>query len=70
MCLLEPVQFLVYYLLVSHASGCNSAVECMLPKHDVAGSNPVTRSTTPEVEPLDNMLDEQSQTWLNLNQTT
>ena len=25
-------------------SGCNSAVECLLPKQDVAGSNPVTRS--------------------------
>ena len=25
--------------------GCNSAVECLLPKQDVAGSNPVTRSS-------------------------
>ncbi len=26
-------------------SGCNSAVECLLPKQDVVGSNPITRST-------------------------
>lgn len=26
--------------------GCNSTVECLLPKQDVAGPNPVTRSTT------------------------
>ena len=25
-------------------SGCNSAVECLLPKQDVVGSNPITRS--------------------------
>ncbi len=25
--------------------GCNSAVECLLPKQDVVGSNPITRST-------------------------
>ena len=25
--------------------GCNSAVECLLPKQDVEGSNPFTRST-------------------------
>ena len=24
--------------------GCNSAVECLLPKQDVVGSNPITRS--------------------------
>ena len=27
-------------------SGCNSAVECLLPKQDVTGSNPATRSIT------------------------
>ena len=26
-------------------SGCNSAAECLLPKQDVEGSNPFTRST-------------------------
>ena len=26
-------------------SGCNSAEECLLPKQDVEGSNPFTRST-------------------------
>ena len=25
--------------------GCNSAEECLLPKQDVVGSNPITRST-------------------------
>jgi transcriptional regulator with XRE-family HTH domain len=29
-------------------SGCNSAVECLLPKQDVTGSNPATRSTNPD----------------------
>ena len=26
-------------------SGCNSGVECLLPKQNVVGSNPITRST-------------------------
>ena len=26
-------------------SGCNSAEECLLPKQDVVGSNPITRSS-------------------------
>ena len=26
------------------ASGCNSGVECLLPKQNVVGSNPITRS--------------------------
>src|ERR1700680_520280 len=30
----------------SPESGCNSVVECQLPKLDVAGSTPVARSTT------------------------
>ena len=29
------------------AGGCNSAVECLLPKQGVVGSNPITRSTSP-----------------------
>ena len=34
----------------SPASGCNSGVECLLPKQNVVGSNPITRSTaTPRV---------------------
>ena len=33
--------------------GCNSAAECLLPKQDVTGSNPVTRSSA-SVLGLDN----------------
>ena len=35
-----------YILEVSRASGSNSVVECQLPKLDVAGSSPVSRSIT------------------------
>jgi hypothetical protein len=31
--------------IIPAASGCNSVVECQLPKLDVAGSIPVARST-------------------------
>ena len=30
-------------------SGCNSVVECLLPKQDVVGSNPIARSIFPNV---------------------
>ena len=29
------------------SSGCNSVVECLLPKQNVVGSNPITRSNSP-----------------------
>ena len=32
-----------YYEIELESCGCNSAVECQLPKLNVAGSNPVTR---------------------------
>ena len=32
-----------YYEIEFEGCGCNSAVECQLPKLNVAGSNPVTR---------------------------
>ena len=31
-------------ILISFQCGCNSGVECKLPKLDVTGSNPVARS--------------------------
>jgi hypothetical protein len=31
-------------MIINTASGCNSVVERLLPKQDVAGSNPVIRS--------------------------
>jgi hypothetical protein len=36
-------RFTVAYNLV-RTSGCSSVVERMLPKHDIVGSNPITRS--------------------------
>ena len=39
--LLEKTEKITYN---ESASGCNSAEECLLPKQDVVGSNPLTRS--------------------------
>ena len=38
--------------------GCNSAVECLLPKQDVVGSNPITRSidSKPDWSPADKVV--------------
>ena len=36
---------------ITAVSGCNSVVECQLPKLDVAGSTPVTRSIFWHVTP-------------------
>ena len=39
--LLEIIEIMTYN---ESTSGCNSAEECLLPKQDVVGSNPITRS--------------------------
>ncbi len=41
---LKAVQLLAILAVVTTSSGSNSVVECQLPKLDVAGSNPVSRS--------------------------
>ncbi len=40
----EPSYGVPYEGVLHDASGCNSGVECLLPKQDVVGSNPITRS--------------------------
>ena len=41
---LKAVQLLAILGVVTTSSGSNSVVECQLPKLDVAGSSPVSRS--------------------------
>ena len=40
-------QLIKSYLIQPLVSGCNSGVECLLPKQNVVGSNPITRSAHP-----------------------
>ena len=39
-----PLRILLSWVRIKIQGGCNSAVECLLPKQDVVGSNPITRS--------------------------
>ena len=38
------LQPLIFWFKIDKPCGCNSAAECLLPKQDVVGSNPITRS--------------------------